>query len=304
MNIRTSPLVQMVNESKRPTRWWLAWIVALFLIIGISVITSPIGPAILGNPTQTDTLYQFNEAFGFGFTLLGLFLWVRLKEGRPFSSVGFRGTGPVGKFLLGLLVGAVMVGVGVAIPLLTGDLENGASTHTNLGSAALVPLLALFAVFIIQSSTEEAVVRGFMLQTGGRDLRPLVAIVVPAIIFAVVHVNFSPIPFINTVVFALAMSFLALGQGSIWLVCGIHTGWNFLQGNVFGVPVSGHLEATSLLALGPAADGREAMTGGLYGIEASLSGTLVLVVVLVVSIVYYRRKDAERASSVPEMTAA
>ena len=48
-----------------------------------------------------DTLYQFVEFFSFGVTLVLLLLWVRFKEGRLFSSIGFRGRNPIGKLFLG-----------------------------------------------------------------------------------------------------------------------------------------------------------------------------------------------------------
>ena len=47
MNIRTSPLVQMADEAKRPTRWWLAWIVGIVLVIGGLVMVPLPGPGWL-----------------------------------------------------------------------------------------------------------------------------------------------------------------------------------------------------------------------------------------------------------------
>jgi hypothetical protein len=51
---------------------------------------------------------------------LALFAWVRFKEGRPFSSIGFRGENPVGKLFLGLLIGGGMMTVGVLVPWVMG----------------------------------------------------------------------------------------------------------------------------------------------------------------------------------------
>ncbi len=296
MDIRTSPLVQGASEAKRPTPWWLGWIVAAVIVVGGAFAGSAIGAAVLGNPAVTETRHQFIEFFSFGASLLLLWLWVRFKEGRAFSSVGFRGGRAVPKLLLGFVIGGAMMVAATAIPLLTGDLVSDGSKHTTVGAAALLPLLALALVFFWQSSTEEAITRGYMLQIGGRDLNPWFAILGSSIFFAVIHLDFSPIPLLNITLYAVFASFVALGQGNLWLICGIHTGWNFFQGNVLGLPVSGNPYATSLLALGPAPDGREALTGGDFGIEASLSGTLVLVVVLVVAFAGYRRAEARRVS--------
>jgi hypothetical protein len=87
---------------------------------------------------------------------------------------------------------------------------------------------------------------------------------------------------------------VALGAGNLWLICGLHAGWNYVQGNVYGLPVSGTPEANSLLAFGPTEGSDDLLTGGDFGVEASLSGTAVLLVALVVAVVYYRRQEAAR----------
>ena len=294
MNIRTSPLVEMVDEAKRPTRWWLAWIIALVMIIAGSAIGGGLGSVVLGDPAETDTLYQFGEFFAFGVTLLLLFLWVRFKEGRPFSSVGFRGQNPVGKFLLGVVLGAVMMSIGVGIAWATGQFETGQSSHTNLGADALLPIALLLFVFFLQGSTEEAVTRGYMLQIGGRQINGWVAIIGTSFIFAAAHPGISALALLNIFLYALFASFVALGAGNLWLICGLHAGWNYFQGNIFGVPVSGNPEANSLFAFGPTPGSSDLMTGGDFGVEASIIGTGVLAVALVISFVYYRRQEAAR----------
>jgi uncharacterized protein len=297
MNIRTSPLVEMAEEAQRPTRWWLAWIVGIVLVIGGSAAGSAVGGLILGSPGETDTLYQFIEFFSFGATLLVLFLWVRFKEGRPFSSIGFRGRNPVGKLALGFVIGAVMMTVGVLVPAALGHYERGGSEHTNVGSAALLAVAALVFVFLLQASTEEAVFRGYLLQVTGSQTAPLIAILGTSIFFAVIHTDFRPIVLTNITLYAVFACFVALGQGNLWLIAGLHAGWNFFQGNIYGLPVSGNGEANSLLDFGPKAGSSDLITGGDFGVEASIVGTAILLVATVIAFVYYRRKDAERAAA-------
>lgn len=301
MDIRTSPLVAMAGEAKRPTRWWFGWIVALAIIIAGAAIGQAIGNVVLGNPTEKDTVYQFNEFFSFGATLLLLFVWVRVKEGRAFSSVGFRGTNPVGKFLLGIVIGAVMMSIGVGITLAIGQYGTGLSVHTNLGSAALLPILGLLFVFFLQGSTEEAVTRGYMLQIAGHQLNASwVAVIGSSFIFAVIHPGISPLALVNIFLYALFASFVALGAGNLWLICGVHAGWNYFQGNIYGLPVSGNPEANSLLAIGPKAGSSTWLTGGDFGVEASVVGSAVLLVALVIAFAYFRRQQSRRTVAVSE----
>lgn len=296
MNIRTSPLVQMAEEAERPTRWWLAWIVAVVLVIGGSAAGSALGAVLLGDPGEKDTLFQFKEFFSFGVTLLLLVVWVRLKERRSASSIGFRGRGAVGKLLLGFVIGAAMMAVGVLVPWALGQYETGGSEHTNVGSAALIAVVPLVLVFLLQASTEEAVFRGYLLQVTGSQTNAVLAILGTSIFFAVIHTDFRPVVLFNITLYAVFACFVALGQGNLWLIAGLHAGWNFFQGNIFGLPVSGIAEANAVLDFGPAAGSNDLVTGGNFGVEASIVGSAILVVATLVAFVFYRRAEAARTS--------
>lgn len=304
MNIRTSPLVEMTHGAKRPTRWWLGWIVAVVIILAGGIAGQSLGSVLLGNPQEQDTLYQFNDFFGFGATLLLLFLWVRFKEGRPFSTVGFRGRNPIGKLLVGLVIGAVMMTTGVLVAWVTGQYGTGLSVHTNLGTAALLPIAILLFVFFVQASTEEAMTRGYMLQIGGRDINGWAAILGASIIFTAIHPGITPVAGLNIALYAVFASFVALGQGSLWLIAGIHIGWNYFQGNIFGIPVSGNPTASSLFDFGPTQGSNDLVTGGTFGLEASLIGTLILVIALAVAFLSYRRIEAQRLAAATKADSA
>lgn len=56
--------------------------------------------------------------------------------------------------------------------------------------------------------------------------------------------------------------------GRLWLAVGIHTGWNFTQGWVFSIPVSGGPPPIGLLITRPV--GADWVTGGGFGLEASV----------------------------------
>jgi membrane protease YdiL (CAAX protease family) len=71
----------------------------------------------------------------------------------------------------------------------------------------------------------------------------------------------------------------------LWLVWGIHFGWNFLQDGIFGMPNSGETQFPSWLT--STVDGPEWLTGGTFGIEASYVsvGLNLIVGILLLSIV-------------------
>ena len=70
--------------------------------------------------------------------------------------------------------------------------------------------------------------------------------------------------------------FFGLGYvltGQIALPIGLHFTWNFVQGNIFGFPVSGRItHATSLFLTQES--GPDLWTGGAFGPEAGLLGLL------------------------------
>lgn len=163
MDIKTSPLVQMASEAERPTRWWVSWIVAVALTFLGLIAGELSAQAMLGHPAATSSLHQVDEIFQFGMVAFLLFLWLHYKERRGFSSIGLRGANPLRKLTIGLLIGATMMSLGVLIPVAFGQYALGASEHAKLGMDAAVFLLPLLLIFILQGSTEELVLRGYML---------------------------------------------------------------------------------------------------------------------------------------------
>jgi hypothetical protein len=72
---------------------------------------------------------------------------------------------------------------------------------------------------------------------------------------------------------------------SLWLPIGIHAGWNFAEGPVFGMAVSGH-EVRAAGWIGGQLQGPTILTGGAFGPEASI---VAVVVCLLLATVYLRK---------------
>ncbi|MGN6057582.1 MAG: CPBP family intramembrane glutamic endopeptidase, partial [Sphingomicrobium sp.] len=72
---------------------------------------------------------------------------------------------------------------------------------------------------------------------------------------------------------------------SLWMPIGLHAAWNFTQGYIFGVPVSGQAQQGLVTAK---LSGPVLLSGGGFGLEASLiavvlaTGTGVWMIVLAV----------------------
>jgi membrane protease YdiL (CAAX protease family) len=124
--------------------------------------------------------------------------------------------------------------------------------------------------FILVGWYEELLSRGYWMQNLAEGLGMPLAVFISSAIFSLMHLA-NPSASIASVLGILAAGyFLAypyLRTGSLWLSIGLHIGWNFFQGPIFGFPVSG-LESTGLLI--HSESGPDLLTGGPFGPEAGL----------------------------------
>lgn len=142
------------------------------------------------------------------------------------------------------------------------------------GTATL--LVTIVTVAILPGVTEEILFRGilfrFLEQFGGSWF----ALAVTSALFGVVHI-FNP----NATAlssFAIAVEAGVLFGGaymltrSLWVPIGLHSAWNFTQGYVYDVPVSG-LDQQGMVEA--QLSGPELMSGGAFGLEASLIAMII-----------------------------
>lgn len=134
---------------------------------------------------------------------------------------------------------------------------------------------------------EEILFRGIVYRLTEAAFGSTVAIVVSAALFGAVHMfspNSSAVAAVAIAVEAgilLALAYVVTRR--LWLAIGFHAAWNFTQGGIFGLAVSGH--ASEGLLVGRTS-GPEWLTGGAFGPEASV---VAIVVGLAASGVLYRR---------------
>lgn len=152
-------------------------------------------------------------------------------------------------------------------------------SHSMILRAAAVALLLFFGAL-----SEELSFRGYPFQKLTESLGAFWAVVALSALFGAVHLwnpdarGVLSWSFFNTLGVGLLFALARIRTGSLWLPFGLHFGWNFFQGVVFGLPVSGIREFATLVVGN--AHGSPALTGGAYGPEASATCTIVLVLAL------------------------
>lgn len=208
----------------------------------------------------------------------GYVAYVRWIEARPVTELARRRAPR--EFLVGAALGAALFTVAVGIVWLADGYE---ITGTNPW-IIVVPAItgALF-----WATLEELVYRGVLLRIIETKLGTWIALGVSSLAFAAFHVVTTP----NTTLWAgLSVLVAGLWLGGayvytrrLWFPIALHAAWNFTQGAVFGIAVSGD-EAGQGLFVGTTS-GPTWLSGGAYGLEGS---AVVVGVVLLASVVVLR----------------
>jgi membrane protease YdiL (CAAX protease family) len=124
--------------------------------------------------------------------------------------------------------------------------------------------------FILVGWQEELLSRGYHLQTIASGSNLFWGVLISSSIFGFLHMSNNGASWVSTFGIFLAGLFLALPYiltKQLWVSIGLHIGWNFFEGVVFGFPVSG-IETFRLLR--HTVNGPEIWTGGVFGPEAGL----------------------------------
>lgn len=164
------------------------------------------------------------------------------------------------------------------------------------GSAELLGLSGSFHVApplagaILAAVGEELAFRGGVFRILEESCGSSVALLLSAAIFGLLHALNPNATAASTAAMAVEAGLL-LGAAyvltrNLWLPIGLHFGWNFAEGGIFGVSVSGTTAGKGAFAV--ALTGPKLLTGGGFGPEASvitvavgLAAALVLIVLSV-----------------------
>ncbi len=200
--------------------------------------------------------------------------WVarRFLDRRSFVSLGFRLDRHVALDLaFGFLLPGVLFGLIYAFEHGMGWLTyQGNALQTGPAVGALGGLLAGLILFIIVGYQEELLSRGYHLQNLVDGLNLPWAVLLSSSVFALLHLGNPSADWVSTLGILFAGFFLAFGwvrTGKLWLPIGLHIGWNFFEGTVFGFPVSG---TGGFNFIHQTVDGPKLITGGGFGPEAGL----------------------------------
>jgi membrane protease YdiL (CAAX protease family) len=293
-------LFELARNSKRLPNWIVAITMSSIFFIGGSVIGVIPLLLIFG---LNDTLRVFTQATApeFVFFLISLFvpvallqwIWLIVIERRPFWTLGFERKGAIQKYIRGALFGIIMFSLIIIILSILGFVTFEQTDPSMHGLPVLGGVLLAYIGWAIQGAVEEITMRGWLMPVIGARYRPWLGIMVSSLVFSTLHcanLNINLVGILNIFLVGLVFALIALWEGGLWGVCGLHAAWNWAQGNLFGLEVSG-LMPTSGTLINLKESGPDILTGGAFGPEAGLITTVLYLVTGVIFIMLLKRKN-------------
>jgi membrane protease YdiL (CAAX protease family) len=181
------------------------------------------------------------------------------------------------EFLGGIALGVALFSAVIAVLWLLRVYHlQGRGTTAGLAAGALSALLA--------ATVEETLIRGFLFRIVQMLGGTWIAILISSAFFGAGHAFNPGATVTSSVAVALEAGVLLAAAyvltGSLWFPMGLHAGWNFSEGSLYGLSVSGFTPKNALTQgtlKGPAI-----LTGGAFGPEASIVAVVLCLCVATV----------------------
>ncbi|MDA8923622.1 CPBP family intramembrane metalloprotease [Flavobacteriaceae bacterium] len=269
----------------------LLLILPYIIIVGIfQYVGALISGVDLSNPEFENTSLQelslsFSSFIG-TFLVIGLFMQFVDKE--KFIDLGFKTKGKLKEFIVGIVAGLIVMGLGYYLLSSMGQLSFQSINFD------MQEILISFLLFTIVAIVEETLLRGYVLRNLMYSFNKYIALIWSSILFSLMH-GFNP----NIDTFALIELFLAgilLGQSyihtkNLWFPIALHFSWNFFQTH-FGFNVSGQ-DTYSLIEFSIVEN--NLWNGGDFGFEGSWL-SIISSIIMIILVERYFKKTAIKNS--------
>lgn len=218
-----------------------------------------------------------------------------------FSSVFVQKNGSISGFLVGSLIGVLLIVVCAGLLWLTGSVE------FSYGSITPIIFIGQLVYFMLVAVFEELMFRTLPLYAFAERYPIVIAILLNSLLFGAIHLanpGFTWIAMVNITLAGALFSIFTLQKRNVSWAIGIHFTWNFTQGILLGYKVSG-TDSPGVLSAKPL--GSDYLSGGTFGIEGSIVCTAVLAILIVFLWFRYQIKPIEAHSleeKIEEETAA
>jgi len=258
------------DESRLRAGWRLLLQTLLMILIAV-ILQSVLG--VFFTPGKNGNVDFFiSQVIELVYITGSIYIARRFLDKRSFVSLGLQVNKQVFvDVLVGIGITFAMMGLIYLAEVVAGWLTfESFAWQTDSVPTVLTGVLTFLVVFIFVGWNEELLSRGYHLQTLASGINVFWGVVISSSLFGLAHLGNPNATWVSAAGIFFAGVFLAYGflrTGQLWLSIGLHIGWNFFEGVIFGFPVSG-LDIYHLIRL--QIQGPVIWTGGAFGPEAGL----------------------------------
>jgi membrane protease YdiL (CAAX protease family) len=206
--------------------------------------------------------------------------WVAIShlDGRPLGALGFPlHREAISGTIKGVGVGAALIGGAIILLAITGTV--GFRGDSGTISEYLSHVVIAFLFFFLAAAAEELIFRGYAFQALVEGVGAWPTVIVSSALFSWLHAGnpgIDAIAFFNIFLAGIVLALAYLRTRSLWFATAVHAGWNWTMAALLGFPVSG-LTGFDTPLYDAVESGPRWWTGGDFGPEAGLAGTIALV---------------------------
>jgi uncharacterized protein len=208
--------------------------------------------------------------------------YVRIFERRALTELSVPGGGR--ELFAGVALGLGAFAASIAILALVG-------AYRVVGLGTVLPVVLALLSAIAAGTIEEIVFRGVVFRLLEEWGGTWTALAISSVLFGGIHLLNPHATALGAIGVVFEGGVMLAGAyvltRRLWLPIGIHAGWNFAEGGIFGVPTSG---APSTGVLRGETVGPEWLSGGIFGPEASIVAVVVCIVLGTVLLVRAARR--------------
>ena len=170
----------------------------------------------------------------------------------------------------------------------------------NNNAASIMPCLinAIFPIGLASGICEEFIFRGLIMRTLERRWNSVVAVLVPSVLFALLHTFHMHLGVVDLLLLVVAgtsvgvmFSFIALQSGTIWSSAVVHALWNAITLGGIIIEPSANGTATDFIYKYELLDTNILLTGGKFGIESALPAIIGYLLVSAIAFMLIRKKS-------------
>lgn len=291
----TKKMLVLATERYKRFPAWLMTIVACLLVVVFVLLGELSASLLLGLVAYVAAIMQGGDTAAFietvalfdniyimlaiaGAPAIVLFFWLRWYEKRPFSSLGFFEKSWFLEIVKGWMIGMLLLSISLLISYLLGGLN---LVTVDFSVQTILKVLIIIPFWFVQGASEELLIRGWLLPLINKRTNLIFALALTSSLFGLLHLGNEHVTFLSILSITLSgllMALYMLKTDNIWGAAGIHGAWNFTQGNIFGVAVSGTDAGASLFTFAVKPDSAQWISGGMFGTEGSLVASIVVMI--------------------------